>query len=775
MRRAASKLSGVCADRLLAAANVLEGAIPASVGLDYGVPGATVVRWHGVLVKSGIKALADLEMPLPHLAGIDPEIAASAVFTSFAGVERTALRAVAAACRGSTLQEIALYHHAGISEVEGWLAAYTEGGPAGVTHWFRPIRPEGWELDQAVIGRRMLPFGYSDRFLRSLELRASGDFADRLLAIVLAYEGRSVVQISESMGFDSHSVGDWIRDFIRSGLPGISAKGMMISWVPSRRDFSASSVEKLAAAAINDDYRRRLLVVADAYRGHTAAEIARRRGVAHWAVSTAVRVFEADGPEGLSTGKATETPPLRTDYSAARLREIASGIADDDQCVRKLEALAKLYDGMSIMEAGKDTLTLSGMVAFVDRFLRFGHEIAHSYKSHIMTPRRPSPRKVPEVIPPIAMRKDLNAMRMDRVRGAYEESAASRIDIVIDAYNQMPVTEIALRRDWTVANVNRWLKVFNENGLEAIAAFKRKKKLPVYARRKVAPPVQSVIRRIGLSGDWNAERIRDLAVRTVDEAYRFDLLVVANLYQAGGDTQRAARLSEVSEAEVERLAASFDLYGETFGQGMRRLRTLPPTDDLSELKLACGAPEPLATYASVICAIYGGRRIGNIRTTFSLDDGELELIVEAYNLKRVQGLADDPLGVGKPMTWVPPSDPPAKHAARERAPAPPPKQSVQTALQQPASGMDASAKKQYPGPHLTQAQKAGEKVAAKSAVIAMFEGKNSRRLEAVREFHRNRNLQAVAKQFNVSTGTLENWLVAYVKTGMAERDRAASR
>jgi hypothetical protein len=89
--------------------------------------------------------------------------------------------------------------------------------------------------------------------------------------------------------------------------------------------------------------------------------------------------------------------------------------------------------------------------------------------------------------------------------------------------------------------------------------------------------------------------------------------------------------------------------------------------------------------------------------------------------------------------------------------------------------MDASAKKQYPGPHLTQAQKAGEKVAAKSAVIAMFEGKNSRRLEAVREFHRNRNLQAVAKQFNVSTGTLENWLVAYVKTGMAERDRAASR
>jgi transposase len=774
VRRAASKLSAVCADRLLAVADVLEGADPASVGLDYGVPGTTVARWLDILVKSGLEALSDLEMPLPHLAGVDPEIPASAVFVSFAGVERTALRAVAAACRGSTLSEIAEYHHVDLAEAGEWIAAYTLGGTAGVEQRFRPRRPEGWELDQAVIGRRMLPIGYSDRFLRALQLRATGDFSYRLLAITLAYEGRTASQIAASMSFEIHAIGSWIKNFIRSGLPGIAARGMQISWVPHRREFSATQVEELAAAAINEDYRRRLLVVADAYRGHTAAEIARRQGIAHWAVSTTVRAFEADGPEGLSTGKATETPPLRTDYSAARLREIASGVTDDDQCVRKIEALAKLYDGMSLMEAAKDTLTLSGMVAFVDRFLRWGHEIAHSYKSHIMTPTRPAPRKAPEVVPPIVMRKDLNAMRMDRVRGAYEEAAASRIDIVIDAYNRMSVAEIAQRRDWTVANVSRWLKVFNENGLDAIAAFKRKKKLPAETRRKIAPPVQSVIRRIGLSGDWNAKRIRDLAVRTVDEAYRFDLLVVANLYEAGGDTQRAARVSEVSEAEVERLAASFDLYGETFGQGMHRLRTLPPADDLSELKIACGAVEPLATYASVICAVYGGKRIGNIKTTFSLEDGELERIVEAYNLKRIQGLADDPLGVGQPMTWVTPSKPPAGHAVRERASAPPP--TSRTELQiQPSAKPDASVKREYPGPHLTQGQKAGEKAAAKSAVIAMFEGKNSHRLEAVREFHRNRNLQAVARQFNVSPGTLENWLVAYVKTGMAERDRAASR
>jgi transposase len=336
----------------------------------------------------------------------------------------------------------------------------------------------------------------------------------------------------------------------------------------------------------------------------------------------------------------------------------------------------------------------------------------------------------------------------------------------------LPVEEIARRRDWTVANVNRWLKVFNENGLEAIAAFRKKKrKLPRGASRKVAPPVQSVTRRIALPGDWNAKRIRDIAARTVDEAYRFDLLVVANLYEAGGDPQRAARVSEVSEAEVERLAASFDLYGETFGQGVRRHRTLPPADDLNELKLACEAPEPLATYASVICAVYGGKRIGNVRTTFSLDDGELELIVEAYNLKRVQGLADDPLGVGQPMTWVAPP-PPARLAASERAPNPP--STRQTEQVQSAPKSDAPVKREYTGPQLTQAQKVADKSAAKSAVIAMFEGRNAHRLEAVREFHRNRNLQAVAKQFNVSPGTLENWLVAYVKTGMAERDRTAS-
>jgi transposase-like protein len=29
----------------------------------------------------------------------------------------------------------------------------------------------------------------------------------------------------------------------------------------------------------------------------------------------------------------------------------------------------------------------------------------------------------------------------------------------------------------------------------------------------------------------------------------------------------------------------------------------------------------------------------------------------------------------------------------------------------------------------------------------------------------------VARQFNVGPATLEKWLIAYVKTGMAERDR----
>jgi hypothetical protein len=91
----------------------------------------------------------------------------------------------------------------------------------------------------------------------------------------------------------------------------------------------------------------------------------------------------------------------------------------------------------------------------------------------------------------------------------------------------------------------------------------------------------------------------------------------------------------------------------------------------------------------------------------------------------------------------------SKPIAREYIPPPPPpSQPVESAIEVPAQAASAT---------------------------AMFEGKNAHRLEAVREFHRNRNLHAVAKQFNIGPATLEKWLIAYVKTGMAEKDRPSTR
>lgn len=773
VRQTASKLSGAGVQRLLAVADVLDGEDPAFAGLDHGVPGKTIARWCDILNREGIEALVDMDEQAPGLSDIDPEIPAWAVFNSFAGLERTALRGVAAACRGARFAEIADYHHASEAEVKEWIAVFQTGGVAAIVAWFR--RRENWrsEPDQAFVGRRKLPFGYSDRFLRSLQLRAKGDFADRLLALALAYEGRTIAQIAESMRFTTTTIGSWIKNFIRSGMPGIAARGMQISWVPNRRDFSASSVEALASDARNIEYKRRLLVVADAYRGLMSAEIADRRGVNQATIGLIVRAFEADGPAGLAVGRAMETPELRSDYSSERLRVIAKDIVDDDLCVRKLETLARIYDGANIHEAGKGFFSFSGVTMLVDRFQRFGHEITHSFKPHLMAPKAPTPKKVPTcpVVATVAMRGDLNAMRMERLWQAYTPAAADRIAMVIDAYNGLSLAEIASRRNRTASSVSRWLNDFNRHGLEALEPFRKKKsKLP---RRKPVTPTASTVRRLELSGEWDTPRVRGFIWRCVDESHRRDLEVIARLYEAHGDVRRASKLAEVDRAEVERLAAAFDLYGEKFGRNHLVLRELQTTVEIEELRLACSAPLPLGTYAQVVNALYCGKRLGNIRMTFSLEPGELERIVEAYNLGQIQGLADDPLGIGKKTIWHRPEIRPAKPAPVK--PIAPPTTTIRhESVPSPARPTPNVPTREYTGPVPTASQKIQLKSEASAAAFAMFEGRNAHRLDAVREFHRNRNIHEVARQFKVSAGTLEKWLVAYVTTGMAARDREAS-
>lgn len=727
--------------------------------------------------RKGIEALVEMDELAAGLSDIDPEIPAWAVFDSFAGLERTALRGVAAACRGASLSEIADYHHASEAEVEEWIAVFLAGGAAAIAAWFR--RRENWrsEPDQAFVGRRKLPFGYSDRFLRSIQLRAKGDFADRLLAVALAYEGRTVAQIAESLRFTPTTIGSWVKNFIRSGMPGIAARGMQISWVPNRRDFNASSVEALAHDAKNIEYKRKLLVVADAYRGLMSVEIADRRGVNPSAIGSIVRAFEADGPAGLAVGRAMETPELRSDYSAERLRAIANTIVDDDLCVRKLETLSRIYDGANMLEAGKGLFSFSGVTMLVDRFQRFGHEITHSFKSHLMAPKAPPPKKLPTdpVVATIAMRGDLNAMRMDRLWQAYTPAAADRIAMVIDAYNGLSFAEIASRRNRTASSVSRWLNEFNAHGLEALEAFRKKSKAQ---RRKAIPPAVSTVRRLELSGDWDARRVRGLIWRSVDESHRRDLEVIAQLYEAHGDVRRASKRSEVDQAEAERLAAAFDLYGEKFGRSHLVLRELQTTLEIEELRLACGAREPLGTYAQVVNALYCGKRLGSIRTTFSLEPGELEQIVEAYNLGQIHGLAGDPLGIGKKTVWRRPAIRAAKLSPEKPAPvkpiAPPTTMARPEAAPSPVRPTPIAPAREYKGPVPTPVQKLQLKGEASASAFAMFEGRNAHRLDAVREFHRNRNIHEVARQFRISAGTLEKWLVAYVTTGMAARDRGVS-
>ncbi|MNU47181.1 Transposase [compost metagenome] len=662
IRKFAETASPGMRTRLLAVADAQHGRPDRLVGLDHEVPGTSVARWVSQYIEHGLEALIDADLATV-LDGEDPEIAAAAVHVTPPGIEKTALRAVAAACRGSSVADLAQHYMASEAEVEEWIAHFVDGGAEALAARYRRPDRKNVEPGQMIFGYRKLPFGVTDIFLRSLHARCDGVFARHLLAVALAYEGRTMLQIADALDGTRHSVSKWVNAFIRNGVAGI-APFRPAGQVPNRRDFSASSVATLAAGAVNQEYRKRLLAISDAYRSIPLIEIARTNGLSYSTVHGLIREFEAYGPAGLSSGEATVTPDMRDDYTAERLRAIASETFGDDRCRQRLEAMAQLYDGVTMIEASRLVGGLPAIQMMVDRFNRLGHGIMESFNANTMaptapdaqrrrkpklsSPRRPRAPAVPAIALPMAMRDDFNAISLFEFRDRIRKKERLHLDIIIDTYEGISRDQVMEERGVTQKLVTRILNRFNEHGLEWLLASLKPSKMPgrAAARKPKKEPRQEP--KFPMRTDWDLSRVRNAMFCTVDEDHRKELEVVLHLYQIGKVGTVATRLRVPSD-RVLRIAADFNTHGVTLGFDGRAANMLPLEYDEDELRRWRRSDEPLHTYVQIVAALYGGRHPEKVRATWDLKRRELLKIVRTFRTSGVSGLSTDPLNARAQM------------------------------------------------------------------------------------------------------------------------------
>lgn len=102
----------------------------------------------------------------------------------------------------------------------------------------------------------------------------------------------------------------------------ISLEIAMAAPVPLRTDFDAGQLRGLAKRSRDADQTRRLLALAAIYDGASRTEAARIGGVTLQIVRDWVLRFNAQGPEGLITGRAPGASPRLNDEQRQALQQI---------------------------------------------------------------------------------------------------------------------------------------------------------------------------------------------------------------------------------------------------------------------------------------------------------------------------------------------------------------------------------------------------------------------------------------------------------------------
>jgi transposase len=542
--------------------------------------------------------------------------------------------------------------------------------------------------------------------------------------------------------------------------------------------------------------KKRLIIVALAYRSVSVAEIARRADVGTGVVHTAISAFEADGYQGLSFGEATVTPPLRDDYDMGRLRKIAAELVDDEPGARRMEALALLYDGVTMAEAARTIGGLPAISYLVERFNRFGHGIAESFKAHLQAPKAPSPRPKPKISAaekPVSMREDYDPWKLLKYRKELSVSAQVRFDAVIQSYCGVAPRHIAERSGHTSFAVTRWLDLFNELGVDWLMAMEPSERLQKKATRaemraagqeamqkarlRAEREEQAVRMRAAMKEEraftkalvkarenaveplvtmptsWNAKRMLKAVYRAIDGGHRHKLEILYNIYLTSANIRRVCTRLNIAEDEVRQAADLFVTNGISMGRPDWEAGMLPEDHDEVALTRAWRSPEPLRTYAQIVRGLYNGKHPSGVRTMFAISDIELQTIITTFRKEGVDGLTGDPLNVGRH------SKPPAvvHHAPKQpKAPAPEPQVAV---AEKPVVRISATSRVRQGVPRKASA---GARLRSYTLVARP---PHDMVLAAIILHEEGKSAASAARKLGVNPGGMDGWLKAYRSKG----------
>jgi transposase len=581
---AAAKASAVGRLRIEAVAEVLGGGSVALVAHDAEVPTQTLERWCSEYRSGGVDGLiaSDANVALPRR--YNDEMLARCAFDARAGLERTAFTALAAAYRGSSIAELSFHYRLDDGEALSWIRLLRKGGIEAISSAYHRHKLDHLPKEQALIGRRLLPSDYSARFLRHLMVRATGVISDRILALALAYEGRTPTQLSERLGLNIATVEGWLRLFFSGGFYGL-APAARFGRTPLIPGFGASKVEAIASATPNETYRHRLLVIAAAFRGVPWADIGTQFGHTTETISNYIRLFEQGGPEGLAFGDGVPTPPLRKDYDAVALRQLASA-STDTSSANKLEAIARLYDGETMASAARFIRNTGSIAVYVDAFNREGHRFAEPFVAHLQAPL-PPPKKLP------ALRSDLSPSEIATYCENAVQQSRRRLGAIRDLYAGMKQEDLFEKWDADFSTVRKWIAEVNDEGMRWFAS--------------------------GQSARWLREHCKAMLVSgmTAEE--------VSN--ETGIDLDLVLEVSGSSQV--------LDL--------VKKMPNDPGT--IEEVHHATRSSfEPFASCAGVVSALLSGRTVDYVVSKWKLDQHELSRIVSAFISDGVGGLATNPVG-----------------------------------------------------------------------------------------------------------------------------------
>ena len=253
-----------------------------------------------------------------------------------------------------------------------WRERFARQGMEGITRFRRSAAPAIALSDgQRTELRRLAQAGQEgDAKTRNIAQRAQ--------IVLLAAEGKSLLQIGRAIGVDPTSVRKWRQRFVRLGVPGLTAQRTKPLPVSTRQKAAlrelANAGESGDAMAQSVALRARIILLAAKGMLHT--DIARELNVDHLTVCRWRKRFASWGVRGITAMRRTQVSGLTAAQRSELERLIRAGEQGDQEAqikARRAKAILLSAEGKNqrhiSRELGVSSTTVWG---WLEQFVRLG-------------------------------------------------------------------------------------------------------------------------------------------------------------------------------------------------------------------------------------------------------------------------------------------------------------------------------------------------------------------------------------------------------------------